>query len=157
MNSNRTSQADYPSTKHKRTHNNDENMGLASLIKKMPESEGSLQTCNNWKFVKARQYLIRYSSRWPKRLKSQYIWTASVTRILLGGGVSVSDTYRIKIRPGYATDTFLAVSWKNGYVFAWIRVSDTIGPDGIQPKAVISPPKCCFDSKRWYKMMNLLQ
>jgi len=48
MNSNRTSQADYPSTKHKRrTHNNDENMGLASLIKKMPESEGSLQTCNN--------------------------------------------------------------------------------------------------------------
>jgi len=44
MNSNRTSQADYPSTKHKRTHNNDENMGLASLIKKMPESEGSPQT-----------------------------------------------------------------------------------------------------------------
>jgi len=34
----------------------------------------------------------------------------SVTRILLGGGVSVSDTYRIRIRPGYASDTFLAVS-----------------------------------------------
>ena len=73
----------------------------------------------------------------------------SVTRILLGGGVSVSDTYRIRIRPGYTSDTFLAVSWKNGYVFAWIRVSDTFGPDGIQPKAVISPPKYCFGSKRW--------
>ena len=73
----------------------------------------------------------------------------SVTQILLGGGVSVSDTYRIWIRPGYASDTFLAVSWKNGYVFAWIRVSDTFGPDGIQPEAVISPPKCCFGSKRW--------
>ena len=34
----------------------------------------------------------------------------SVTRILLGGGVSISDTYRIRIRPGYASDTFLAVS-----------------------------------------------
>jgi hypothetical protein len=42
MNSNRTSKADYQSTKHKRTaHNNNENMGLASLIKKMPESERS--------------------------------------------------------------------------------------------------------------------
>ena len=34
----------------------------------------------------------------------------SVTRILLGGGVSVSDTYRIWIRPGYTSDTFLAIS-----------------------------------------------
>jgi len=39
-----------------------------------------------------------------------HINITSVTRILLGGGVSVSDTYRIRIRPGYASDTFLAVS-----------------------------------------------
>ena len=36
----------------------------------------------------------------------------SVTRILLGGGVSVSDTYPypIRIGYGYASDTFLAIS-----------------------------------------------
>ena len=39
-----------------------------------------------------------------------HINITSVTRILLGGGVSVSDTDRIRIRPGYASDTFLAVS-----------------------------------------------
>ena len=34
----------------------------------------------------------------------------SVTQILLGGGVSVSDIYRIRIRHGYTSDTFLAIS-----------------------------------------------
>ena len=106
--------------------------------------------------------------------RGQSILLSSVTRILLGGGVSVSDTYRIWIHPGYASDTFPAVSWKNRYILAWKRVSDTFGPDGIWPKVVVSPirpPKfrfettstppspffCCFGSKRWHEMMNARQ
>ena len=33
--------------------------------------------------------------------------TCSVTRILLGGGVSVSNTYRIRIRLGYVSSRIL--------------------------------------------------
>ena len=85
-----------------------------------------------------------------------------------------TDTYRIRIRPGYASDMFPAESRKNRYILAWIRVSDKFGPDGIWPKVVvspISPPKfrfettstppspffCCFGSKRWHGMMNARQ
>jgi len=64
---------------------------------------------------------------------------SSVTRILQGGGVSVSDTFWIRIRLGYASDTFPDVSWKCRYVLCWIRVSDTFGPDWIRPKALVSP------------------
>jgi len=39
--------------------------------------------------------------------RGQSILLSSVTRILLGGGVSVSDTYRIRIRPGYVSSRIL--------------------------------------------------
>ena len=42
----------------------------------------------------------------------------SVTWIRLGSGVSVSDMYRIRIRLGYASDMFSAVSQKYGYILA---------------------------------------
>ena len=61
--------------------------------------------------------------------------TNSVTRILLGGGVSVSDTFRIRI----PSDTFPDISWKCRYVLCWIRKSDTFGPDGIRPKPSVGP------------------
>ena len=50
-----------------------------------------------------------------------------VTWIRMGSGVSVSDTYRIRIRLGYVLDMLSAVSQKDGYVLAQIRVFDTYG------------------------------
>ena len=65
----------------------------------------------------------------------------------------VSDTDTPRIRLGYVSSRIL----KNGYVLAWIRVSDTFGPDGIHPKVIISPPKYCLvvrDDTKWWTCCN---
>lgn len=50
-----------------------------------------------------------------------------------GGPYPVSDTYRIRIRLGYAMDTYPGRTKNIGYVFTQIRVSDTYGPYQILP------------------------
>lgn len=50
-----------------------------------------------------------------------------------GGPYRVSDTPRIRIRLGYAADTYPYRTTKFGYVSCWIRVSDTFGLIWIRP------------------------
>jgi len=50
-----------------------------------------------------------------------------------GGPYCVSDTYRIWIRHRYAADTYPSRTGSFEYLLAWIRVSDTFGPNWIRP------------------------